>query len=84
MSDFDKLVFEWGTVVDKKWSEVRQTKGHLISAYSPQLTMKEDDRSRHETTLEVIRWTESWFAERGCAVKCVIQADQESFSVEPS
>lgn len=69
------LVAEWDKLVQVKWTEIRQLKGHFISAYSPQWTMREDARRRTETRRDLMTWTEAWFRERGHVVVCVPDAN---------
>jgi hypothetical protein len=75
------VVAEWEREVPKKWREIRDTKGHFISIYSPQWGHAEDLRRRRETSAEVINWTVEWFKARGHHIECVIMADGESLAI---
>ena len=75
------LVGEWETIVPNKWEEARKSMGHFLSIYSPQWTMREDQRCRREATGRVMQWTVEWFRERGYTVECVLADDGESFSL---
>lgn len=74
-------VDQWNVEVAKKWNEIRNSKGHFISIYSPQWGHAEDLRLRRETSDEVVLWTVKWFRDRGHEIKAWVMGDNESIGI---
>ena len=78
-----ELTREWNKLVEAKWKELRQKQGHFISAYSPQLTHREDMNRRLETRREVMKWTKEWFLSHGRRVTCTPDStNTDGFSIK--